>query len=186
MKRTLSITASVGLAGLMLVACSGTSDTVITQIVTATATSEPTSTPTTTDAQLDVTAAIDVALASVAGVAVAGDLTEEAGRSAWSIEVRDPNIEGIEVYVDAVTGEILREQPERLSDLADGTLPALTAQEGITAALAAQTGGRVTAFDLDREEGVVVWSVVVRTSGGLLEVYVDANSGQVLFSEPAD
>lgn len=195
MKSKIGLAACVGLAGLLLAACSGNGETVVTQTVTATptpTTASPAPSPTSTDspaptsADLDVIAAIDAAIAIVPGTPVEGDLTDEAGRAAWSIEIRDAAVTATEVYIDVATGELIRQKPGTLSELAAGTLPPVTAQEGIAAALAANSGSRATAFDLDREDGVIVWAVEVRGSGGNLAVYVDANSGQVLFSEPAD
>lgn len=69
--------------------------------------------------------------------------TDEAGRAAWAIEIRDATANGIELYLDVANGDVLRQESSSLSDLARGP-------------------------------------------SGFNAVYVDANSGQVLFTEPAD
>ncbi len=93
---------------------------------------------------------------------------------------------GIELYLDVANGDVLRQESSSLSDLARDPLPPVSAEEGVIAAEAAQSGGQAIAFDLDREDGILVWYVEVRGPSGFNAVYVDANSGQVLFTEPAD
>jgi uncharacterized membrane protein YkoI len=117
----------------------------------------------------------------VPGDAIAGDRTGEAGRQVWSIAVRENQNTATEVYIDRFTGELVNQQPEDLPPVARGQLPSLTAKKGIRKALPVSPGGTVVEFDLERFRGAPVWYVFMRGgSNGQREVYVDANSGEIL------
>ncbi|MGB7981327.1 MAG: PepSY domain-containing protein [Candidatus Nanopelagicales bacterium] len=131
--------------------------------------------------------AIDAALSKVPGGAVvAGDRTDEAGQQVWSVEVRGTDGAGTELYLNVDTGAVVRERPTSLSSEASGTLPALSAQEGIAAAVQAVPGSEVLEFDLETEQGTKAWYVLVRDASGLIEVYVNADTGAIISQERDD
>jgi uncharacterized membrane protein YkoI len=69
--------------------------------------------------------------------------------------------------------------------------PAITEDEA-KAIAEEYTGGTAISVDLEREDddlfggGQLVYEVLVQTANGLLEVEIDANTGDVLEVEPAD
>ncbi len=86
---------------------------------------------------------------------------------------------GVELYVDAETGEITRERDTQLRGV-QATAPKVTATEAIGIALGNTPGG-IIELDLDTERGAVVWEVLVRAdAGGRFEIYVDATTGAVV------
>ncbi|MGB9375611.1 MAG: PepSY domain-containing protein [Jiangellales bacterium] len=196
--KTLIITAVISLSAVGLVGCGGddtTDDTTAADTPAATPTAEAPATEETTPEATDdamsgeLTAfdAINAALAEVpGGVAVEGGQTDEQGRQVWYVLVRDANAAGTELYVDTMTGEIVSQRGEELPQEAQGQLPALTAQEGMNAALAAVPDTSVVAFDLGTEDGATVWAVVVGGASGETEVYVDAATGGIVKTEATD
>ena len=86
---------------------------------------------------------------------------------------------GVELYIDAASGEVTRERDARLSRV-QSTAPKVTAAEAIGIALG-NTPGQIIELDLDTERGAVVWELLVRAdAGGRFEIYVDATTGEVL------
>lgn len=118
-------------------------------------------------------------------VAVPGDVIaidrEDGG--IWSVEVRTSAGDGVEVYVDGSTGDILRQRPESLPSEARDGAPAVTAVEAIDIVLAAAPGAVTRELDIGTERGVVVWEIEVRDGGGEIEFYVDASTGEILEQE---
>lgn len=188
------------LAGLLagsitLAGCSGSSEPTAPVTVTVTATPEvmesPSASPTeaaspdpATGLPLTAETAIDAALVVVpGGTAVAGGRTDEGGQQVWYVEVRDADGNGTEVYLATATGEVVWERPVSLSAVASGQPPALTAQDGIAAAMEAVPNSRVIEFDLETEKGATAWYVLLRDSSGLMEVYVNADTGAIISQE---
>lgn len=175
-----------------LVGCSDSSEP--EDAATATATADPQATDSTDASQGDATGlpltaktAIDAALAAVpGGTAVAGGLTDEAGQEVWYIEVRDAQGSGTEVYLATTTGEVVRQRAVSLSSVASGQPPALTAQEGIAAAIQAVPDSEVLEFDLETERGVTAWYVLLRDSAGTVGVYVNADTGAIISQDRDD
>lgn len=152
----------------------------------------PTDSPSpTTDAQAagplpTAQSAVDAALAIVAGgAAIEGGQTDEAGRQVWYVLVRDPAGAGTELYLARDNGDLVQQRPEPVPAVAQGDLPALTAQQGLEAALGAVPGD-VIEFDLGTEQGRTVWAVLVRGDNGRFEVYVDADTGEIIKQERDD
>lgn len=123
--------------------------------------------------------AIDIALQTVPDGAVV-DLGQgwERGSSYWDVVVLGPDGGAVELYLDAATGEVLEQSPVRTPLLAVDGAPATSAQQAIDTALEAVPGSSVIEADLGREEGRLVWEIVLRGEDGRTEVYVDATSGE--------
>lgn len=183
---------AVALAG-----CASDDDTADdTAAPTATEAVSPTSSPeaspaatpeTTVVASLDAIGAVTTALNLVpGGAALEGGQTDEQSREVWYVLVRDADGAGTELYLDRETGELVAQEPEDVPDIAQGELPALTALDGLQAALGAVPGTEVEEFDLDTENGATVWAVLVAGADGATEVYVDANTGAIVKQERAD
>lgn len=159
---------------------------------TATETASPTDGPSpTTDAEAvaplpTAQSAVEAALAVVAGGAVVeGGQTDEAGREVWYVLVRDPAGAGTELYLARDNGDLVQQRAEPLPDVAQGDLPALTALQGLEAALGA-VAGDVVEFDQGTEDGRTVWAVLVSGHDGRFEVYVDASTGDIVKQERDD
>ena len=127
------------------------------------------------EGRLDAARAIEAALAHTPGAVVELD----ADRRAWEVTVLREDGTGVELYVDAETGEITRERDTQLRGV-QATAPKVTATEAIGIALGNTPGG-IIELDLDTERGAVVWEVLVRAdAGGRFEIYVDATTGAVV------
>lgn len=123
-------------------------------------------------------AAVELALKTTPGAVVEIELGRHGTKIAWEVGVLGEDGSGVELYIHARSGEVLRQGPLRL-DSEQRTAPAVTAVEAIDIALDA-VSGRVTAADLGTERGRVVWEVdVLGTSGGM-ELYIDAATGEVV------
>jgi uncharacterized membrane protein YkoI len=124
---------------------------------------------------LDAVGAIEAALAHAPGAVVEVD----AEPRRWEVTVLRENGTGVELYIDAASGEVTRERDARLSRV-QSTAPKVTAAEAIGIALG-NTPGQIIELDLDTERGAVVWELLVRAdAGGRFEIYVDATTGEVL------
>ncbi|MBO1901225.1 PepSY domain-containing protein [Leucobacter weissii] len=126
--------------------------------------------------------AAEAALAAIPGDVVS--LDPENG-DVWSVELRDENGDGVELYINATTGEIVRRQAESLPSEARDGGPGVTALEAIDIALGALSDGEIRELDLDTERGVVVWEILAR-DGGEVELTIDAESGEILAQELDD
>jgi uncharacterized membrane protein YkoI len=120
------------------------------------------------------------------GTVVDIDPGMENGQAVWEVLVRRPDNTGLEIYLDAATGAVLRQERESLPREALGPRPAVTVQQAIATATGAVPGGRVTAIDLDTENGRVVWDVDVAGPGGRKAITIDAATGRILEQERAD
>lgn len=177
-----------------LAGCSSDSEPTAPVTVTVTATPEATesaseapATDATASLPLTADTAIDAALVQVPGGAVvAGGRTDEAGQQVWYIEVLASDGAGTELYLNTATGDLVRERPTSLSAVASGMPPKLSAQEGLAAAVEAAPGSEVVEFDLETEKGATAWYVLVRDSSGLIEVYVNADTGAIISQERDD
>ena len=120
------------------------------------------------------------------GTVVDIDPGTEGGQAVWEVLVRRPDNSGSEIYLNATTGAILRQERESLHREALGPGPAITVQQAIRTAAAAVPGGRVIAIDLDTENGRRVWDADVAGSGGRSVITIDAATGRILERERAD
>ncbi len=120
------------------------------------------------------------------GTVVDIDPGTEGGQAAWEVLVRRPDNTGSEIYLNATTRAVLRQERESLPREALGPGPAVTVQQAIRTAAGAVPGGRVIAIDLDMENGRRVWDVDVAGSGGRSVITIDAATGRILEQERAD
>ena len=127
--------------------------------------------------------AAEAALAAQPGAVISVDAE---GGDVWSVLVRTDDGDGVELYVDATSGEVQRQRPDDLPGAARSAAPQITAIEAIDIALGALTDGRIRELDLDTERGAVVWEILTSENGALIEFYIDATMGDILKQELDD
>lgn len=101
----------------------------------------------------------------------------------WEVHVRTTDGEGIELYVNAATGAVVREGAERLPREARDSAPTVTAVEAIDIVLAAVPGASILELDLGTERGTVVWEIEARDGRTTIEFDIDAATGKILKQE---
>lgn len=115
--------------------------------------------------------------ASIAGSEGPGtvvDLDRDGRR--WEVEVLLEDGTGIELDIDADTGEVVRRSAESVP-----TAPPIGIEEAMTSALEAAPGGAVTQAELDDEGGRTTWEIAVDLgSGDEVDVHVDATTAEVV------
>lgn len=121
-----------------------------------------------------------IALDEVPGAVVEIDRDDAGGTVVWEVLVRDDSGNGVEVDVDAATGEVRDRDDEDLPDEAASGAPRVTAVEAMDTAVAEVPGGAVRDLDLSDDDGRIVWDVEVQGDAGRVDVTVDASSGDVL------
>ena len=127
---------------------------------------------------LDAQAAVDVALSVVPGGAVIEiERDRHDGRPTWEVVVRGADGRGVELDIDAATGEVLRQGPEELPPYARASAPAVDVVTAMVSALAVMPGV-VEEAELEQwKDGRVVWEVeIVGTDGRHAEIYIDAET----------
>lgn len=138
---------------------------------------EPTGAPGSADPAVR---AAEAALAARPGAVISVD--PESG-DVWSVLVRTEAGDGVELYVDAVSGEVRRERGEALPSAARSSAPAITAGAAMDIALGALSDGQIRELDLDTDRGAMVWEILADENGRLIEFYVDATTGDILKQE---
>lgn len=73
--------------------------------------------------------------------------------------------------------------PENASDQSLASLTKIAASDAENAALAQFPGATVIKTELDNENGVLVYSVELQTSGGIKDVKVDAGTAQIVYTD---
>jgi uncharacterized membrane protein YkoI len=129
----------------------------------------------------------DVAAAAAAAVgsgATVLDIDREVddGWTGWDVDVRSGDGRDYDVYVD-LTGAVLDVRAD--SGSAPAGVGSVSTQQAAEIGAAA-TGGEVIDIWPGSEDGRSVYYVDVRTADGLVEVYVDATTGEVLEIQPGD
>lgn len=94
----------------------------------------------------------------------------------WEVEVRLEDGTGIELDIDADTGEVVRRSAESVQ-----SAPPIGIEAAMTSALEASPGGAVMQAELDDEGGRTTWEIAVDLgSGAEVDVHVDATTGEVV------
>lgn len=130
------------------------------------------------DAILRLEDAVTQALASAPGVAIEAGLEEEKGKVYFAVEVATGR-EVREIKFDVRTGEIAKpevEDDDRSAVVAAAKVPLRT----VIQAVLARYPGKVVEAEVELEGGRVEAEVMVITGGRLLQVKVDAETGQLL------
>ncbi len=136
---------------------------------------------------IDRAEAEDAALGAVSGKVMESSLDDDFGRAVYKVEVLDPDGRLHEVYVDAANGEILRRETEDQEDSAEAlSLSERTSIDRNAAEDAAlnEVSGDILGTSLEDEDGRAIYEVeILGDDGDLHELYVDAESGQLIGHE---
>ncbi len=144
----------------------------------------PGGSPGTADA-LDAGQAVDAAIRAEGDVVVELSRDREGGVEVWEVGVLRADGSGVELHLDAHSGEVLRERAMDL-DAEQRSAPAVSAHDAIDAALTA-VPGTIDELDLDSEGSRIVWEAQVDADdGGRFELRIDAATGEVLSQERDD
>lgn len=128
-----------------------------------------------------------IALGAVAGgVVVEIGQGNEQGRSVWEVLVRESGGGGVELYIDAASGEILKQEPAQVPASANNANPTVSIQEAVDTAVSVVSGGSLMEIDLGEERGRTVWEVLVGAATGNTEFYIDGTTGEIVKQEAAD
>lgn len=156
-------------------------------------TSEPdSSTSTSQDADATQTGPSDTGeLLAVDAITAAEDLEPggtvvsvdyERDQLAWEVEILTESGEGIELLVDAQTGEELGRMPTNL-DEEQMAAPSVSAQDAANSGLEAKPG-TITSLELEREAGIIIWQLdITADDGSEWELDIDSETGEVLSTE---
>jgi len=130
--------------------------------------------------------ASEIALTAVPGgtiIEVSSD--KDRGRVIWEVLIRRADGTGVEVYIDATTGEILKQKTVKVpASAAPDPATAITMQRASEIALTAVLGGTIIEVSSGRERGRATWEVLIRKANGSgVEIYVDATTGEILKQE---
>ena len=132
---------------------------------------------------LNAQAAANAALAAVPDSAVVEiDRGTERGRPIWEVVVRNSNGRGTELYIDAATGDVIKQEAAEIPPYARVSAPAITADAAMATALSA-TPGTVEEMGLGLEGRATVWEVLVAGANGRVEHYIDASTGEIIKQE---
>lgn len=136
---------------------------------------------------IDRAEAEDAALGAVSGKVMESSLDDDFGRAVYKVEVLDRDGRLHEVYVDAANGEILRRETEDQEDSAEAlSLSERTSIDRNAAEDAAlnEVSGDILGTSLEDEDGRAIYEVeILGDDGDLHELYVDAESGQLIGHE---
>lgn len=129
----------------------------------------------------------DAALGAVSGKVMESSLDDDFGRAVYKVEVLDRDGRLHEVYVDAANGEILRRETEDQEDSAEArSVSERVATDRSAAEDAAlnEVPGDILGTSLEDEDGRAIYEVeILGDDGDLHELYVDAESGQLIGHE---
>ena len=159
------------------------------------------------EAKITLAAATATAMKEVPGGKIAAhELERENGKLIYSFDIKVAGKSGIEeVAVDAMTGAMIEHAHETPADeakekAADAKKAAPTAEESQTAlmkeakvteaaalatALKEVPGGKVQEKELERENGKLIYSIILKVAGkaGVEEINVDAMTGAIVNKE---
>lgn len=145
---------------------------------------------------IDAIRATEIAFAEVGGRLIEVDRTRRDGRLLFEVEMRQPDGQQVEVYIDAVTGDVLRVERERDDETDewpdgddddrveqqawDSAVNPISVERAVAFAQAAVPGATLVEVEQSAYQGRPIWEVYLRSGTVVTEVYVDAVSGQVL------
>lgn len=132
------------------------------------------------DGSTDPHQAIGVAIGESPGAAVVEiERDTSDGIDVWEVDLLTADGGGLTVKIAVDDGRIVKQEPTNL-DAEQQSAPGVTAAEIITIALDSQPGD-LLGVELDTENGVVVWEVKVRSTGGAeVKMFFDPNTGEVV------
>jgi uncharacterized membrane protein YkoI len=115
------------------------------------------------------------------GVVISVERETRQGKTVWEVVVHGSDKRGVELDIDAQTGDILKRKPETLSAYERDAVLSVGISAAITKALSV-TPGTVHEAELERlKDGRLVWEIEIITSGGRqAEVYIDVATGDVV------
>ncbi len=128
--------------------------------------------------------AVQLAMASFPGSELLGlDLERNRGVTAWEVKIADGQNQS-EVYVDAVTGEIVGSEDEgavKAKHLHRMEADHVGYQKAMRLMRQEAGGGEIVELELDDEDGRIVWEGEVVTPGhGKCKVVLDADTGAMI------
>ena len=136
---------------------------------------------------IDRAEAEDAALGAVSGKVMESSLDDDFGRAVYKVEVLDRDGRLHEVYVDAANGDILRRETEDQEDSAEARSVSERVSMDRNAAEDAalkEVPGDILGTSLEDEDGRAIYEVeILGDDGDLHELYVDAESGQLIGHE---
>lgn len=166
-----------------------------------------------TTAKITLTEALNTALKTAPGKAVAGELEKEKGKLIFTFDIL-PSISSsiiTEVQVDAITGKVISQAEEKIKaeeeeeekeekkgekEEAEKEEPKSSLQEIVAAAkislpealkaAQAAVSGTVIAAELEKEKGKIIFSFDILPTPGsqiIQEVHIDALTGKVIAKE---
>ncbi len=147
----------------------------------------------------------EIALQQAQGTVDDIDLERKQGKLVYEVEIEQSNRDDddVEVKIDAATGQVLAVEtdddrtpstkkaiqpaaPQSVADTvaqtqkATDTKPAVITKEQARQIAVDTVGGKVVEIERDRDDGILIYEVELRTSRGEVELDIDAISGKVL------
>ncbi|PRO65956.1 PepSY domain-containing protein [Alkalicoccus urumqiensis] len=115
----------------------------------------------------------------------------EHGRLLYEVDIDLSGDDDGDVYVDAYTGEIVWVDDDLRSYHGEGSGgqaaspdgPGIQAEEARQIALDFAGGGYIDDLELERENGMLVYEVEVEGIGDDMDIYIDAETGDVLYHD---
>lgn len=147
--------------------------------------------PSASKAMISQSQAEQIALKAQKGTVDEVELKTRNGKTYYEVDIDRPAGD-VDVWVDAYTGSLLKVEPDddrddRGSDSSNAgqtsSAVKITSAQAASIAIKHAGGGKVTDNDLDKEDGVYVYEIEVKTANGETDVKIDANTGKVLKSE---
>lgn len=132
-----------------------------------------------------------IALGLANGTITDFELDEDHGRLKYEIEIKANGIEH-EIKIDAYTGKILKHEKDRDDDWDDDDYKKYGNKSNIISAEKAKSialglaNGKITDFELDEDDGILIYKVEIKAKGLEHEIEIDAHTGKVLEHEIDD
>jgi uncharacterized membrane protein YkoI len=125
------------------------------------------------EATVTIEQAVKAATDKVKGKVIEAELEREHGKLMWELEVLAEDNHIVEVYVDAMSGEVNTEEATMAQE-------AKVSIEQAVKAATDKVKGKVIEAELEQEQGKLLWELeIVSDDKKMMEVHVDAASGMV-------